>query len=136
MGNNLLFEEYSNLTDLYKFYLDIVLRSVIFVLGIVGAVLAYLLKESKSHLTAFGLFIPSALCMGVGILFIAGLQKAKELSSAVTDLGSKLNLTLTPHTEVLESALLWFGILLLVLGVVILSSIVPIYRYLKSSLVK
>ncbi|GAA3620142.1 hypothetical protein [Flavivirga jejuensis] len=131
MENSSLFQEFGVLTELYKFYLDIVLKSVTFVLGVAGAVIAYLLKEAKTHLSAYGLFVPSILCLGMGGGFLLSLKKAKELSVAIDNLHYKLDLVLKPHTEVLESSLFWFGILLMALGFIILISIVPITRYLK-----
>ncbi len=133
MENMNLFDEFRVLIELYKFYLDIVLKSVTFVLGIVGAVLAYLLKEAKTHLSTYGLFVPSILCLGMGGAFLLSLKKAKELSVAIDDLYYKLDLVLKPHTEVLESSLFSFGILLIGLGFIILISFIPITKYLKKS---
>ena len=48
---------------LYKFYLDLVLKLSIFIVGSAGAVSAYVIKNQDIEIMGFALFIPIAMCI-------------------------------------------------------------------------
>lgn len=111
-------EEFKRLTDLFKFYLQLVINTFIFAVGISGGVCAFVLGKDNSHprLAAFGLLLPVALCVGLGVAFLHARRSACELNEALQTLRRSLNRTLAPHATNLTASLKLFGYLLICCG--------------------
>lgn len=107
-------EDYRRLSDLFQFYLQLVLSTFTFALGIAGGVCAFVLGKDvpNPRLASFGLLLPAALCTGLGYAFIKSRKSSEELHSALDRLKKQLNRELAPHAGNLTASLKWFGILL------------------------
>jgi len=111
-------EEFKRLSDLFQFYLQLVLNTFIFALGIAGGVCAFVLGKDNPHprLAAFGLLLPATLCIGLGVAFLRGMDSSFELNQALQALKRYLNRTLAPHAINLTKSLQWLGYLLIISG--------------------
>ena len=125
-------EELATLSDLYISYLGLILNTFTFVIGISGAMLAYVLKESKSRFVVYSLFIPSFICLTMGIGFILSVPKARVLGEALKELQVTLNLSLVAHSEILIYTLTGFGIFLIITGCILAA--LPIFKNHLNSL--
>ena len=76
-------QEFNYLVELFRFYLGLVLETVTFVLGVTGAVVAYVLQDGRSPSRWPGLIVPCALCVFVGAGFLAATPAAWELKLRV-----------------------------------------------------
>jgi hypothetical protein len=112
-------EDYQRLSALFQFYLELTLKAFTFVLGIAGGVSAFVLGKEVSdrHLAAFGLLLPSALCIGMGVAFLRAVPSTRELNEALQTLKKSLNRSLAPHATNLTATLFWFGLLLIICGI-------------------
>ena len=64
--------------DLYKFYLDIAIKTAIFAFGITGALVSYYFS-SKQPLAGYALLFPAVMNYGFFILFRASIAASNEL---------------------------------------------------------
>jgi hypothetical protein len=112
-------EDYQRLSALFQFYLELTFKAFTFVLGIAGGVSAFVLGKEVSdrHLAAFGLLLPSALCIGMGVAFLRAVPSTRELNEALQTLKKSLNRSLAPHATNLTATLFWFGLLLVICGI-------------------
>ena len=113
-------EEYKILTDLFKFYLGLVVTTLNYTFLIVGGVTTYVLNAigdgNKSKYAAYSTLIPVLICAAIGAGFLQSVKSSLELTEALIVIKVKLNLQLPPHTRNLTKALLWSGILLLAIS--------------------
>ena len=110
-SESLIAEQLTTLTDLYTSYLELSLNSFTFVLGICGAVVAYVIKERKTkRVVQLSLALPFTICLMFGIGFIYSVPKSLELTRALKRLQAQPDIDLVAHSDILTSALIGFGI--------------------------
>ena len=121
-----LWDEYSQLVDLYKFYLGLILQANIFAFGIIGAIITLLCGDASSYLTKYGLVVPFFLCVALATIFLRSKTPARELEEAISKLGTELKTKLPPHTYLLRHAILLFGVvhILIAAGLIALFAII------------
>ena len=68
--------------DLYKFYLDLLLKGAAFVLGITGALTSYYFSHEKEALTVYSLLLPVVVNGGFCLICIFSIQFALTLRRA------------------------------------------------------
>jgi hypothetical protein len=111
-------EELTRLSDLFKFYLELVLKVFVATLGIAGGVTTFVLTKQvlNPQTSAFGLLLPAALCLGMGLGLFVAMFSSFELAWALKELKKVLGLRVAPHGANLWLALSGFGILLFLCG--------------------
>lgn len=99
-------QEYSQLVDLYKFYLGLIVKANIFAFGITGAIITLLFRETSSELAKYGLVVPFILCVVMGIIFWMSSEPARELEESISRLEGKtrLNVERPLHAYLLRHA--------------------------------
>lgn len=114
--NNFEWEEYKQLIDLFKFYLDLVIKTITATAAISGGIIAYVLKNDscEKNFTCFGILLPVFICFGIGLGFLQAIPSTKDLTKALTNLKASLHLELAPHTHNLTKTLRWSGIILII----------------------
>ena len=96
------FEEFRELIGLHKYYLDLLISSASFLLGIVGAVFAYVAKARLHRRQRFlSLVVPIALSASASFGYGSGYFKLRELETWVSSCKSTLKLAWAPHAEIL-----------------------------------
>jgi hypothetical protein len=112
-------EEFVRLSELFKFYLELVLKVFIATLGIAGGVTTFALKKGDvldTKISSLGLFLPAALCLGVGIGFFVALRSSFQIGEALDELKVLLKLRVAPHSANLWLSPIGFGVLLTICG--------------------
>jgi len=110
-------EEFKQLTELLRFYTNLVLQTLTFVLTATGAVVAYVIKDFKeAPYSPYGFAIPAALCIGMGVGFLINVSAARGLLERLRELTNTLRFGLPPHGTILVGSLRFFGILLIATG--------------------
>lgn len=118
-------EEFKLWLELLKFYTNLVLQVVTFVLSATGAVVAYMVTGKESpHAGPYGFAIPALLCIGMGIGFLWYIGAAIELRDRLNALAEDLGFGLKPHAGVLIGSLWFFGIVLVATGLVLIAIVV------------
>jgi len=104
------FEYFNALVELHKYYLDLLISSESFYLGIVGAVVAYVAKVSLSPWqTRITLVVPAILSSSVSWGYFSGYYKLQELAGWIQSCSKSLELGWAPHSEILAPLSLLFA---------------------------
>lgn len=69
MSREDLWKEFDKEVEMYKFYLEIVLKTSIFVFGITGAITSYCLANVTQSLIKFSLLLPLVMNAGFACMF-------------------------------------------------------------------
>ena len=123
-----LWKEFDKNIDLYKFYLEIVLKTSIFIFGITGAIISYYFSNSSKPLVKFSLVLPLIMNIGFAYLCFKGanfadiLDRDHEILSE--ELGTKLALTLSPLYEVLRLFTVLYVLVSIGLSIVLVTNII------------
>jgi phage tail protein X len=67
-----LWKQYALHVDLYKFYCDAVVKITVFYYAITGAIISFYFTRTEVGLAKWGLVLPSALSVGLAVLFVYG----------------------------------------------------------------
>ncbi len=97
-----LWREYDQHVELYKFYMNMLLRSIGAFYLVTGAIATFALaNEAKDERLAWAVAFPMLMSGMFGLAAIRALPKARELARRVADLGQQLQLGLTPQVDLL-----------------------------------
>ena len=125
--NELLWNQYTKLIDLYKFYLDITLKANIFYYAITGGILTFIFSgKGQDKFVILSLLLPIGMGLLLTYIFWRGKNLYGAIEKAIEDLKVQLDLIEVPKTVILTDALRYSGILFLMttLGMFILIGLV------------
>ena len=118
----LLWRQYSCHIDLYKYYLDMVIKLNAFYYAITGGILTFYFSHTTLPNLRFALVLPIAMSLGFGGLFVHGIKLLEITRTEVFAIRDALRLMSAPEFRVLSlllgiSAAIFFltAIVLLVL---------------------
>ncbi len=95
-------EQFKQQVDLHKFYLEQIVKSASVALGIVGAIVTYVLAKWPGRGPLWMALVPPlVLSAGAAWIFAIGAQKANAFASEVRSLQARLRLPWRPHAELL-----------------------------------
>jgi len=125
--NELLWNQYTKLIDLYKFYLDIVLKANILYYAITGGILTFIFSaKGQNEFVILSLLLPIGMGILLTYIFRKGYILYGEIEKAIIILKEQLCLVAVPKTVILIYALRSSVILFLMttIGMIILIIIV------------
>jgi hypothetical protein len=93
-------KQYEALADLYKFYVDQLIKFHTFYFAIAGGLTLFALAN-RAGATPLVLLLPLVISAGGVATFLFGVRKSRELTDAIKEIARRLNM-LSAHTEVLE----------------------------------
>jgi hypothetical protein len=108
-NKELLWEQYNLLTDLYKFYLELIVQANLLIFAIIGGIATYMFANPTSPLVRWSLILPIGLSVFFAVAAIVSVRLAVELKDEIVQLKKKLNLGLAPHVGVLVYSLFVLG---------------------------
>ena len=91
----------------------------------------FALKKSdvlETKISALGLLLPAALCLGIGSGFLVALRSSFQIGRALDELKILLKLRVAPHSANLWLSLIGFGVLLTGCGIGLLWLGVALYN--------
>lgn len=115
--DELLWRQYNLLSELYKFYLELLINSSLLIYGITGGIVAYTFSNAGTPVIKWSLILPLLFCMASGFLCLRGVRQAREVQQEIKAIRDKLQIGLAPHVDVLVYALLASGILFVLVSV-------------------
>jgi len=118
--DELLWRQYSLLSELYKFYLELLVNSNLLIYGITGGIVAYTFSNADNPTIKWSLVLPLFFCVTSAFLCIRGVRQARELQQEVKVLRDKLHIGLAPHVDILVFALLATGIMFVLVSAALL----------------
>ena len=98
-------EEYKILNELYKFYLDLVVKFNTFQLAITGGIVSYVFKDDVTEVALYALFVPTLFGAGAIAMVLVSFRKVSEVKAAVKDIAQRIRAKRPPHIEILQYAL-------------------------------
>ncbi len=76
---SLIWQQLEKDLDLYKFYLELILKAAVFVFGITGALVSYFLTHKGKPLMVYSLLLPIVMNFGFFLLCILGIPLAETM---------------------------------------------------------
>ncbi len=103
--DDLAWKQYSQHVELYKFYLDMVIKLNTFYYAITGAILSfYFAQRNQIPDVKYALLLPLFMSIGLSVIFIYGAILMKVLRQEVFEIRDELDLRAAPDLGVLS----WF----------------------------
>lgn len=114
-SEDLLWKQYELQTDLYKHYLEIILKFNAFYYAVTGAIISFYFTKSDVLLIRYALLFPVLMSVVFGILFSCGIFLNRVTRADIFRIRDRLNLEAAPEVNVLGallalSALLMFSV--------------------------
>lgn len=128
MGREDLWKEFDKNIDLYKFYLEIVLKTSIFIFGITGAIVLHYFSNASKPLVELSLCLPLIINSGFAYLCFNGasfeniLDRDHEILSE--ELGTRIAFMFNPLYEVLRLFAVLYALVFIGLGVILVTDII------------
>lgn len=113
---DLLWKQYSLHVDLYKFYLDLVIKVNVFYYAITGAILSYYFQHNGDGISRYGLLLPVCFSFAIGAIFLYGSSLVSVVREEMFSIRDRLGLDTAPEFMVLTVFLRVMGGLILVIG--------------------
>jgi hypothetical protein len=117
---DILWKQYELQVELYKKYLELVLKFNIFYYAATGALISYYFSKSEIPLMKYSLLLPVLMSFGFAALFFYGSWAQSVTREEIFNLRDALGLETAPETRVLQVLLCISAFLMLVVGIVIL----------------
>jgi hypothetical protein len=110
-ADELLWRQYNLLSELYKFYIEMLGKSILLIYGITGGIVAYTFSNANNPVIKWSLMLPLLFCMSFGFICLRGVRQARELQQEIKAIRDKLHIGLAPHIDILVYALFGAGIM-------------------------
>lgn len=120
----LQWREYQMSVDMYKFYVAIVVKAILSYYAITGAILTFYFAQTTRPLARWALVLPSALGIGLAVLFRWGADLWQIVRNDAFDIARDLRLKSAFELSVVSILLNGGALLLLVTGVALISLII------------
>jgi len=116
---DILWKQYELQVELYKKYLELVLKFNIFYYAATGALISYYFSKSDVALMKYALLSPVLMSFGFAALFFYGAWAQAVSREEIFTLRDALGLESAPETRVLQVLLCISAVLMVVVGIVI-----------------
>lgn len=107
-----LWRQYHQHIDTYKFYLEIVIKLVGFYFAISGAMLSFYFSNAANESAKYALFLPFCMGLGLFMFFVIGAVLSLVTRRDVFEIRDELGLKVSPETGVLTLLLVIFSAVL------------------------
>jgi hypothetical protein len=112
----LLWRQYQQNVDLYRFYLELVLKINIFYYGITGAIISFYFTHPATEGIQFSLVLPLVMSVVLTALFLYGAVLLNVTRSETFALRDALKLQVAPEMRVLQVLLISFAVVFVVVA--------------------
>lgn len=99
-----LWDQYRHLVDLFRFYLDLIIKANIFYSAVAGGIISYVLSHmgpGEGSYIRFTLYIPILISVGFSLLSFIGFFQSVELHRSIQSIGKNLKLRQVTHSTLL-----------------------------------
>ena len=117
---DILWKQYAQNVDLYKFYLDLTVKINVFYYAVTGAILTYYFQHSSDPLSHFALLLPIVFSLAISGIFGYGSLLLGVVRSELFKIRDQLGLHAAPDVMVLVVFLRVFGAILVLVGIVLI----------------
>ena len=115
-SSDILWKQYALHVDLYKFYLDLVVKINAFYYVITGSILTYYFQHTTDGLARCALLLPMLFSFGIGGIFFWGAFQLRHTRDEVFAIRDRIGLDTAPELQTLVIFLWVFGAIILLVG--------------------
>jgi hypothetical protein len=90
-ANEIAWRDYSLNADLYKFYLEIIIKVNVAYYAVTGGIVSFCLSQSQGNYIRFALLLPAFMAFCFAMIFGASIPSASVLCDDMRNLQSKLS---------------------------------------------
>lgn len=112
----LLWRQYQLHIDLYRSYLELLLKFNLFYYAVTGAILSYYFAHQKEPLIKYSLLLPIAMSVAFTVFFVYSAIKSRHMRDEVNSIRDRLGFKVAPEIRVLIFVLWIFAVLLTIIG--------------------
>lgn len=120
----LVFEHYKIHIDLYKHYLELLIKFNLFYYAITGAILSFYFSNHNLNFIQYVLLFPVIMSLVFSIFFFYASNKAKNSREEVKNIAILLELTIFPELNVLVILLKLFASLFIIISFLLVTLII------------
>lgn len=114
---DLLWSQYNQVVELYKYYLDIIIKLNVFFYAVTGAILSFVVANLKEPNFKLAVLLPLAISLGFAIVSFYGATLVPALRREIAACRDALGLKTSPEAQVLTVLLVMFGVIFLAVAV-------------------
>lgn len=111
-----LWKQYEILTDLHKYYLDLLFKAVAALNTIIGAYVAFILFKIK-EVPVLAFLFPAFLSIGASLVFFIAIPRAVEFNLKMIKLVQKLEIGVGPHITLTINSCMVFALFYLLASI-------------------
>ena len=98
--------QYWRLAELWRFYLDLIVKVNVFFTGVAGSLVAYVIGGRKDDPEIeMALLLPFLLSCGFFIISFRGIRQSRELERSMNQIAAKISLAQPIHASLLREAI-------------------------------
>ncbi len=112
----LLWKQYSQNVDLYRFYMELVVKLNVFYYAVTGAILSYYFSHTTMESIHLSLVLPLVMSVAFAGFFIYGALLTSVLRADVFEIRDALQLRAAPDLGVLSVLLYIFAVVFLIVA--------------------
>jgi len=109
----LLWRQYNQAVELYKYYLDIVIKLNVFFYAVTGAILSFVVANLKDPNYRLAVLLPLAMSIGLAVVSFYGAALVPALRREIFACRDSLDLKTAPEVHILTVLLVMFAIIFL-----------------------
>jgi hypothetical protein len=115
--SELLWKQYHQNIELYKFYMDLVIKFNIFYYAVTGAIISFFFKNSTISNVKYSLLFPIIISVSFAGFFLYGAHLMKYLRFEVFAIRDALGLSVAPDVGVLSVLLRIFSAVFIIVAI-------------------
>ncbi len=115
--NELKWKRFTLDIDLYKSYLELLIKFNVFYYAITGAILSYYFAHQDIKVLACSLILPLILSLGFGVFFLYAAKLVTVMRADIILTAQELKLRTYPEVQVLKFLLILFGSIFIVISI-------------------
>jgi len=120
----LLFEHYKIHIELYKHYLELLIKFNLFYYAITGAILSFYFSNHTIYFIQYALLFPVIMSLVFSFFFFYASTKAKNSRKEIVDIAIELELKTFPELNVLVILLKLFAVLFILISIMLIVLII------------
>jgi hypothetical protein len=114
---DLLWKQYQQNVDLFKFYMDLLIKFNVFFYAVTGAIISFVLAHSSEHdLLRYALLLPLIMSVAFAGFFIYGAVLMRVLRDETFAIRDALRLKAAPDVGVLTVMLIMFSVIFVLIA--------------------
>ena len=114
---NLAWKQIDKDIELYKFYIELLIKSAIFIYAITGGVLSYFFSHGETPLMRYSLLAPILFNLGFGLICSLNLREAVKLAKIHKALCGKAKMSEPYMLRALPMMIVFFGVMYFVVAI-------------------